>query len=93
MPVVDERSEYQRKIGVGERTNLVLRKKGQTRDRRVIVEEGPRAGQTAGYQTDHWDGRVDATVLAPTQVAKIKTHEIGHTAETVATPSTGVPLL
>lgn len=37
------------------------RLKGTTRKREVVDE---RTGGYAGYHLDHWDGRVDATVVA-----------------------------
>ena len=37
-----------------------------TRTTRVVREEGPLAGQTAGHHVEHWDGRQDAVVTPPT---------------------------
>lgn len=71
-----ERSEYQKHIGVGERTSIVLRRAGQTRRTDVLVEDGPRRGRVGGFHTEHWDGRVDATVLAPAVNIKTRAQEI-----------------
>jgi len=54
-----ERTEWQERMGVGERLYNVSRLKGTTRIREVSKDEGP---GVAGYQRDHWDGRVDAKV-------------------------------
>lgn len=29
----------------------------------VVAEQGPGRGGTAGWHTEHWDGRQDATVM------------------------------
>jgi len=42
------------------------RLKGTTRRREVVDEN---TGGHAGFHTDHWDGRVDATVVPPRGVA------------------------
>lgn len=75
-------NEFQERIGVGE-PSRAFKVLGDTRNRKVLVDEGPRAGQLAGFQTDHSDGRMDATVFPPTPTTKLTTHE---------TPHTGVPL-
>ena len=61
--MTDTRNDFQRRIGVGERSNAFARK-GPTRRRRVIREEGPNRGTVGGYHTDHKDGRQDAHVYA-----------------------------
>lgn len=58
-------NEWQQKIGVGERSRVSLSQAGTSRRRDVVVQEGPNRGRVGGHHTDHWDGRVDATVLAP----------------------------
>lgn len=55
-------NEFQERIGVGESSRAFPTKVGTTRKRPVIVEEGPNRGNVGGHHTDHWDGRVDATV-------------------------------
>jgi hypothetical protein len=63
----DTRSDFARRIGVGEPCYSFTTAKGRSpRKRKVIAEEGPLKGQVGGYQTDHPDGRLDATVFAPT---------------------------
>jgi len=32
----------------------------------VVLDEGPRRGKVGGTKTEHWDGRQDAKVFAPT---------------------------
>lgn len=55
-------NEFQERIGVG-KDHPGLGRTGPTRERTVIAEEGPRKGKTAAIQTEHADGRVDATVI------------------------------
>jgi len=57
----DSRTEFQKRVGVGERARFALRHRGTSRVRPTLIEEGKRAGQVGGHHTDHWDGRVDAT--------------------------------
>lgn len=65
-----ERSEWQRRIGVGEPCSAFTTSKGRSpRRRKVITEEGPSRGTVGGFHTDHPDGRVDATVVNPHTVA------------------------
>lgn len=59
-------NEFQERIGVGQPSRAFLKHKGTTRRRNVITEEGPHRGTVGGHHTDHWDGRVDATVAPPT---------------------------
>jgi len=63
---MDDRSDFQRRLGVGERQRLYGRHVGTTRDRPVIADDGPSRGRSTGFHTDHWDGRVDATVRPET---------------------------
>lgn len=58
-------NDFQARIGVGQPSRAFLARQGTSRRRPVVVEEGRRAGKVGGYHIDHWDGRVDATVLAP----------------------------
>ena len=58
-------NDFQRRIGVGEPCRTFGRLTGTTRQRPVVADDGPMRGRTVGHQTDHWDGRVDATVKAP----------------------------
>jgi hypothetical protein len=41
----------------------------------AIADHGPRAGKPAGYHTDHWDGRRDATVHPGAVRVRLKTEE------------------
>lgn len=50
--------EYREKL----RSLSFSRLKGSTR-KRVVVDDS--TGQPVGYHTDHWSGRVDATVTRP----------------------------
>lgn len=60
----ESRDEWKDRIGVGT-TNYALQRTGPTRVRPVVTEEGPTRGTVGGVQTDHADGRVDATIHAP----------------------------
>lgn len=68
-------NEFQRRIGVGARSHAFISHQGGTRRRPVIVEEGARRGTVGGFHTDHWDGRVDATVHAPSIITTTTTKE------------------
>jgi hypothetical protein len=57
----DTRSEWARRIGVGERQYLYGRHVG-TIDHRPVVRDDN--GKIGGEQHHHWDGSVDATVHA-----------------------------
>jgi hypothetical protein len=46
-----------------------------TRRHDVIAQEGPRQGQIAGWHTEHWDGRQDATVTPSTVRVRTAVHE------------------
>jgi hypothetical protein len=61
----DDRNEFQRRIGVGERQHVYGRQAGKASVTPVVVEDGPRRGQVGGQHVDHWDGHRDATVFAP----------------------------
>jgi hypothetical protein len=68
------RSKWQERLGVGER---LVRTTGRLSIRRpVTVEDGPRRGQIGGYHTEHRDGRVDATVAAPSLHVTTRTKEL-----------------
>ncbi len=67
--------DFKTRIGVGEPSHAFLTAKGTSRRRNVIVEEGARRGTVGGFHTDHWDGRVDATVHAPTVTVTTSTKE------------------
>lgn len=69
--MADSRSEFARRIGVGEPNRSLLRHGKATRRRPVTVEEGPNRGHVGGFHTDHHDGRVDAQVFAPTVTTTI----------------------
>lgn len=56
----DVRSDFQRRIGVGEPQHVYGRHVGRTNTTPVIADDGPRAGRPVGTRTEHWSGRVDA---------------------------------
>lgn len=64
---VDDRNDFQRRIGVGEPSRSFLRHQGTSRTTNVIREEGRTRGSVGGSHTEHWDGRVDATVRPETK--------------------------
>lgn len=70
--MTDTRTEWQKRIGVGEVCHALpsTEARAPTRRRKVIREEGPGAGGVGGFQTDHASGRVDAHVLAPCTTLK-----------------------
>lgn len=53
-------NEFQKRIGVGERSRIGLKHKGTTRVTPVQREEGMERGTVGGKKIEHWDGRVDA---------------------------------
>lgn len=60
---MSELNEFQRRIGVGEPSRIMLRRRGTHRVSPVFRDDGPLRGTQGGTQTEHWDGRVDATVV------------------------------
>lgn len=56
-------NEFQAKIGVGQRQVRYGRYAGTNRDIPVRREDN---GAIGGFHTEHWSGRVDATIIAPT---------------------------
>lgn len=50
---------------VGVQTRQIKGGADPVRHKHVIVEDGPRRGTIGGYHTEHWDGRQDATIHAP----------------------------
>lgn len=69
---MQERNDFQKRIGVGERQHRFGRLAGQSRDLMVLDE---RTGEVGGKHTEHWDGRQDATVFAPTTAVTSTTTE------------------
>ena len=55
-------NEWQQHIGVGQ-PHYGLARTGPTRQRKIIRQEGRSRGTVAAIETDHADGRVDATVF------------------------------
>lgn len=51
------------------------RRSDPTQVRDVVADDGPSRGQVVGEQRDHWDGRLDATVFAPTHKISTQTAE------------------
>lgn len=64
--MTDTRTEWQRRIGIGERNYGIGQRTGPTRIRPVIADHGPLAGQVVGKARDHADGRVDGKATAMT---------------------------
>lgn len=60
----DQRNEWQKKIGVGERQYLFGRHVGGTKDILIKREDN---GKIGGKQTEHWNGSVDCTVYPETK--------------------------
>lgn len=60
---MDNRTEWQKHIGVGERQVVYGRHAGTSRDIPVRREDN---GKVGGKQTEHWDGSVDATAKVDT---------------------------
>lgn len=58
-----KRSAWQEKIGVGERQVRYGVHAGGSIDIPAYREDN---GQLGGKHTEHWDGHVDATIIAPT---------------------------
>ena len=70
---MDERSEWQKRMGVGEKNGRFGVHVGTVKETPVYREDN---GKLGGKQTEHWNGRVDATIIAPTLVKDAKTGEI-----------------
>lgn len=79
-------NEFQERIGVGQ-THYGLARTGPTRERKVIDEEGPNRGRTAAIQTDHADGRIDATVFPEPVRVRMSMSQPRLAADGVATPA------
>lgn len=60
---MSDKSDWQQRIGVGERQVRYGVHAGTAKDIPVYREDNGRLG---GKQTEHWDGHVDATIIAPT---------------------------
>lgn len=74
--MTDTRSEWQRRIGVGEPCSAFTTAKGRSPRRRpVITEEGPTRGTVGGFHTDHPDGRQDAAVFPTTVTSSAAAHQ------------------
>lgn len=57
-------NDFQRRIGVGLRQHHYGRHVGTTNATPVTADDGPLRGHEVGHHTEHWDGRVDATVTS-----------------------------
>ena len=64
-------NEYQEKI----RTIGVSLRRGTSRSKPVIREEGPGAGEIGGYEVEHWDDSQDAHVITPPLKVKAQPQE------------------
>lgn len=70
---MSKKSKWQDKIGVGEKQHLFGRHVGTSKDIPAYREDN---GKIGGKHTEHWDGRVDATIIAPTLVKNASTGEV-----------------
>lgn len=61
-------NEFQERVGVGQRQSRYHAHAGTTRERPVVSDDGPLRGKVVGSQTDHWSGRVDATIKRATTI-------------------------
>jgi hypothetical protein len=68
----DNRNEFQKRIGVGEKQVRYGVHAGKTQKLPVRREDN---GKVGGEITKHWDGRQDATVFAPQVVKQSKVGE------------------
>jgi len=64
----DTKNDFQKKVGVGEKQYLYGRHVGKKKKTKVLNDDN---GKVGGYQTEHWSGRVDATVTPPTKRIKL----------------------
>lgn len=69
---MDDRNDFQRRIGVGEPSRISLKMQGGARTKTVVREVGRTRGSVAGTTTEHWDGRVDATATPETVRATVR---------------------
>jgi hypothetical protein len=60
----DEKNDFQKKIGVGERQYVFGRHAGTSREIEIKREDN---GKLGGKQTEHWNGSVDCTVYPETK--------------------------
>ena len=65
-------NEFQDRIGVGQPSRAFGRLAGTSKDTLVRRHD---TGEVGGKQTEHWDGRVDATIVAPTIIENLSTGE------------------
>ena len=65
MSELNERTEWQIRLGVGESKRRVP-PQPETRKRAVVADDGPLRGKQVGHHTDHKDGRVDAVATSAT---------------------------
>jgi hypothetical protein len=65
-PAVDKLSEWQRRVGVGERQPRDGQPPQLTRTTSVVADDGLLRGHEVGSRTEHRSGRVDSKVTAAT---------------------------
>lgn len=70
---MEQRSEWQARVGVGERQVRYGVHAGTSQDIPAYREDN---GELGGKHTHHWDGRVDATIVAPTLNFNARTGEV-----------------
>lgn len=69
---MDNRTEWQKKVGVGER-QVGQGRAGSAIEVPIYREDN---GELGGKQTIHWDGHEDCTIIAPTIVHDGKAGDI-----------------
>lgn len=70
---MSEKSEWQKKVGIGERQHVYGKHAGSAKEYPIYREDN---GKLGGKQVEHWDGHVDATIIAPTLVKNTTTGEV-----------------
>ena len=68
----DNRTEWQKKVGVGESSVRYGVHVGTAKETPIYREDG----KLGGKQVNHWDGHQDATIIAPTLVKNLRTGEV-----------------
>ena len=72
-------NDFQARIGVGQPSHAFRLKggPGTVKTREVVADDGPQRGKPTGTQTEHWSGRVDATIRPATVAVKSTLHNPG----------------
>lgn len=70
---MNEQNDFQKWIGSGEKQFVYGKHVGTAKDILIYREDN---GKLGGKQTEHWDGHVDATVIAPHVKKNLTTGEV-----------------